>query len=200
MLDNNLEASFSIEFQNSARFSFNIERESEYIDYDWEVREGFLIPEGTYTGLRYSLNTQSDKSRPLAGGINIDYGSYYSGHQLSIGLDSTITSIRRLRTELDYRYNYISLPEGSFRTNTLGLRMIYFFSTDLYVKAYLQWNDDKYDNAGRERIVSDILLRWIYSPACNLYVVYNDTRLVGPGSDEIANRTLMVKVTYFWRK
>ena len=41
---------------------------------------------------------------------------------------------------------------------------------------------------------------WIYSPACNLYVVYNDGRLVGPGRTEIANRTLMLKVTYFWRR
>jgi hypothetical protein len=200
MLDNEIDASFSIEFQNSARLSVDIQRESEYIDYDWELREGFLVPEGTYTGFVYSLNAQSDKSRAIAGGVDIDYGSYYSGHQMSFGLDSTITRIRRLRMELDYRHNYIRLPEGSFRTNTFGLRMFYFFSTDLYVKAYVQWNDDKYYNAGRERIVSDILLRWIYSPACNLYVVYNDARLIGPGNNEIVNRTLMVKVTYFWRK
>jgi hypothetical protein len=200
MLDNEIQASFSIEFQNSSRFSINIQRESEFIDYDWEVREGFLIPEGTYTGFMYSLNAQSDKSRAIAGRIDIDYGSYYTGHQTSFGLDSTITRLRRLRMEVDYRYNYIHLPEGSFHTNTFGLRMFYFFSTDLYVKAYMQWNDDKYYNAGREKIVSDILLRWIYSPACNLYVVYNDARLIGPGHTEIVNRTLMVKVTYFWRK
>ena len=200
MLDNELQASYSIEFQNSSRFSINIQRESEFVDYDWEVREGFLIPEGTYTGFMYSVNAESDKSRAIAGGIDIDYGKYYTGRQMSLGLDSTITRLRRLRMELNYRHNYIHLPEGSFRTNTLGLRMFYFFSTDLYMKAYVQWNDDKYYNAGRERIVSDILLRWIYSPACNLYVVYNDARLVGPGNTEIVNRTLMVKVTYFWRK
>jgi len=200
MLDNEIGASFSIEFQNSSRFGINIQRQSEFIDYDWEVREGFLIPKGTYTGFMYSLSGESDKSRAIAGGIDIDYGNYYSGHQMSIGLNSTITRIRQLRTELEFRHNNIRLPDGNFRTNTLGMRMFYFFSTDLYVKAYLQWNDDKYYNAGRERIVSDILLRWIYKPACNLYVVYNDARLVGPGNTEIVNRTLMVKVTYFWRK
>ena len=200
MLDNKIKASFSIKFQNSSSFSINIQRESEFIDYDWEVREGFLIPEGTYTGFMYSLNAQSDKSRAIAGRININYRSYYTGHQMSFGLNSTITRLRRLRMEVDYRYNYIHLPEGSFLTNTFGLRMFYFLSTDLYVKAYVQWNDDKYYNAGREKIVSDILLRWIYSPACNLYVVYNDARLIGPGFKEIVNRTLMVKVTYFWRK
>lgn len=200
MLDNEIQASFSIEFQNSSRFGINVQRQSEFIDYDWEVREGFLIPEGTYTGFMCSVNAQSDRSRAMAGGINVNYGSYYTGHQMNFGLNSTITRIRRLRMELDYRHNSIHLPEGSFRTNTLGLRMFYFFSTDLYLKAYIQWNDDKYYNAGRERIVSDILLRWIYKPACNFYVVYNDARLIGPGNNEIVNRTLMLKVTYFWRK
>jgi len=200
MLDNEVEASFSIKFQNSAELSFEVERQSEFIDFDWEVREGFLIPKGTYSGFMCHLNAESDKSRPVAGTIDIDYGNYYSGRQASLGLTGTITRIRRLRMELDYRHNDIRLPDGKFRTNTLGLRLFYFFSTDLYVKAYLQWNDDKFYNAGRERVISDILLRWIYSPACNLYVVYNDARLAGPGPDEIINRTLMLKVTYFWRK
>ena len=200
MLESAIEASFSIEFQNSSRFSLNIQRNSEFIDYDWEVREGFLIPEGTYTGNLCSISAESDKSRAIAGGIDINYGSYYTGHQMSFGLGGTVTRLRRIRMEVDYRHNYVDLPEGSFHTNTLGLRMFYFFSTDLYLKAYVQWNDDKPFNAGKEKVVSDILLRWIYSPACNFYLVYNDTRLIGPGHNEIINRTLMVKVTYFWRK
>ena len=200
MLENNIEASFSIEFQNSSRFSIDIQRESEFIDYDWEVREGFLIPEGTYTGYMCSISAESDKSRAVAGEIDIDYGSYYTGRQMRFGLNGTVTRIKRMRMEVDYNHNYIDLPEGSFHTNTLGLRMFYFFSTELYLKAYAQWNDDKHYNAGKEKIVSDILLRWIYSPACNFYLVYNDSRLIGPGLNEITNRTLMIKVTYFWRR
>jgi hypothetical protein len=200
LLENAVEASFSINFQNSSRLSLDIQRASEFIDYDWEVREGFLIPEGTYSGYLYSLNMESDKSRSLAAEVDVDYGSYYTGHQTRFTLNGTVTRIRRLRMEVDYNHNYINLPEGSFQTNTLGLRLFYFFSTDLYLKAYLQWNDDRYYNLGKEKVVSDILLRWIYSPECNLYLVYNDERLLGPGPDEIVNRTLMVKVTYFWRK
>jgi hypothetical protein len=200
MLDNEIEASFSIKFQNSAELRFEVERQGEFIDYDWEVREGIIVPKGTYTGFRYSLNAESDKGRAIAGTLDLDYGYYYDGRQASLGLTGTITRIRRVRMELDYRHNDIRLPDGKFRTNTLGLRMFYFFSTNLYVKAYLQWNDDKHFNEGRERIVSDVLLRWLYKPACNFYVVYNDARLVGPGNTEIINRTLMLKVTYFWRK
>ena len=200
MLDSEIGASFSIEFQNSARFHLGVDRNKEYVDYDWEVREGYIVPTGTYTGFDYSMSYESDKSRSIAGEIDLSYGDYYTGYSAGLGLDGTITSIRRVRTEIDYRHNYIDLPEGHFHTNTLGLRIFYFFSTELYLKAYVQWNDDKLNFDGKERVISNVLLRWIYSPASNLYLVYNDGRLVGSGDNEITNRTVMVKATFFWRK
>jgi hypothetical protein len=200
LLDSELATSFSIEFQNSSRFSFNINRNNEFVDYDWEVREGFLIPTGTYSGWDYSISVSSDKGRSLAGGISVDFGDYYTGQNMRLGMNGTATCIRRIRIEADYSHNYVNLPEGRFHTNTLGLRTFYFFSTALYLKAYLQWNDDKFYNEGREKIISNILLRWIYSPESNLYLVYNDGRLIGPGNNEITNRTFMVKATFFWRK
>ena len=200
LLENEIEASFGINFQNSAEFSVQIQREKEFIDYDWEVRDGFIIPKGTYTGYDYSVRANSDASRPVAVGVDVDYGNYYTGHRAGFDLDGTITRIRQLRMEVNYNHNYVDLPGGSFHTNTLGLRAFYFFSTELYIKAYVQWNDDKYYFAGKEKIVSNFLLRWIYSPASNLYLVYNDGRLVGPGQTEITNRTFMLKATFFWRK
>ena len=200
MLDSEIGASYSIEFQNSARFSIGMNRNKEYIDYDWEVREGYLIPTGTYSGFDYSTHMESDKSRSIAGDINLSYGDYYTGHNAGLGLGGTITSLRSVRMEIDYRHNYVDLPQGHFHTNTLGLRMFYFFSTELYLKAYVQWNDDKLYFDGRERVISNVLLRWIYSPASNLYLVYNDGRLIGPENSEITNRTVMVKATFFWRK
>ena len=200
MLESEVGASFNIEFQNSSRFSVDVEWNKEFIDFDWEVREGFLIPIDTYTGMDYSMRIESDKSRSIAGEINLDYGDYYTGKNTSLSLSGTVTTLSRVRMELDYRYNYVDLPEGHFDTNTLGLRMFYFFSTQLYLKAYIQWNDDKLVFGGREKVISNILLRWLYTPASNLYLVYNDGRLIGPGSDEISNRTFMVKATFFWRK
>ncbi len=200
MLDNEIDASFSIEFQNSSRFSIGVEQNKEFIDYDWEVREGFLIPTETYTGFEYSVSAESDKGRTIAGEIDFDYGDYYTGHNTSLGLSGTVTRIQPVRMEIDYTHHYVDLPEGSFHTNTLGFRMFYFFSTALYLKAYVQWNDDKLYFEGKEKIISNFLLRWIYSPASNLYLVYNDGRLIGPGNAEITNRTLMIKATFFWRK
>jgi hypothetical protein len=200
MLDNEIEASFSIEFQNSARFNFDVNRNKEFIDYDWEVRDGFLIPKGTYTGFDYSMRMESDKGKAIAGEINVSHGDYYTGQNTRFGVSGTVTRLQPIRIEIDYSHNYVDLREGDFFTNTLGLRTFYFFSTELYLKAYVQWNDDKLRYEGRERVISNVLLRWIYSPASNLYLVYNDGRLFGPGGTEISNRTFMLKASFFWRK
>ena len=200
MLDTEIGASYSIEFHNSSRFNLDLKRKKEFVDSDWEVREGFMIPTATYTELDYSVRIESDKSKSLAGEIDLGIGDYYTGDNKSFGLSGTITRIQPFRLEINYNHNNVSLPEGSFRTNTLGLRLFYFFSTSLYLKAYMQWNDDKLNFNGKERIISNILLRWIYSPASNVYLVYNDGRLIGPGNTEIINRTFMVKATFFWRK
>ncbi len=200
MLNSEINASFGIRFQNSARFTIGAKRENEFIDYDWTVREGFLVPKGTYSGYDYYMRANSDESRTIAGRMNLNYGNYYTGRNLRFGLNGNITRISPLRFEIDYNHNFVDLPEGSFQTNTLGLRMFYFFSTELYLKAYVQWNDDKLSFEGREKVLANFLLRWIYSPTSNIYLVYNDSRLVGPGQDEISNRTFMVKATFFWRK
>ncbi|MFQ5822570.1 MAG: DUF5916 domain-containing protein [bacterium] len=200
MLDSAINASFGIRFQNSARFTIGVKRENEFIDEDWEVREGFLIPIGTYSGYESYIRTNSDESRTVAGRINLNYGNYYTGRNMRFGFGGSVTNITPLRIEIDYNHNFVDLPEGSFRTNTLGLRMFYFFSTELYFKAYVQWNDDRLNYDGKEKIIANFLLRWIYSPTSNLYLVYNDGRLIGPGNDEISNRTFMLKATFFWRK
>lgn len=200
MLEANIETSWAIEFQNSSRFSIAVNRNKEYLDYDWQLRKGFLIPSHSYTAYHYSLSAVSDKARAMAGGIEVSCGDYYTGRSTAAGVSGVLTRIEPLRMEIDYSHHYIDLPQGNFHTNTLGLRIYCFFSTELYLKAYMQWNDDKLSFDGRERVISNVLLRWIYAPESNLYLVYNDGRLVGPNLTEIVNRTVMLKATFFWRK
>ncbi|MFO7888735.1 MAG: DUF5916 domain-containing protein [bacterium] len=200
LLDSEAGGSFSIHFQNSARASIGIDHIQEYIPYDWEVREGYLIPEDTYQGYAASVSFQTDRGKDISGQIGLQYGTYYTGENSGFSIQANITRIPRLRMELDYRYNFVDLPDGRFHTNTYGIRTFYYFNTELYFKAYLQLNDDKLMYAGQEKVVSNLMLRWIYSPGSNIYLVYNDGRMLGPASTEIINRTLLLKVTFFWRK
>lgn len=200
MLDNNLNASMEIKFQNSSELKIGSQREREYLNYNWEVREGLIIPTGSYASYDYYLEAKTDVSRPISGEFDLSYGDYYTGSRFSSSIGSVITSIPGIRMEVEYDYNHVDLPLRSFKTNTLGIRAFYFFSTELYFKAYVQWNDDKLKFAGREKIISNFLVRWIYSPGSDLYLLYNDGRMIGPGKDEINNRTIMLKITYLWRK
>jgi len=200
MLDTELDASFSLHFQDSARLSFTAGHEQEYIGHDWVVRSGHLIPKGTYRGFGASASFQTDQSRNISGSLNLGWSHYYGGGNFQFGASSGLTPLPRTRMETSYRYNHVDLPTGEFYTHAIGFRGFYFFSTELYIKAYLQLNDDKLLYAGRENIVSNIFLRWIFRPGSDLYLVYNDSRLAGPGEDEITNRTFLMKAAFFWRR
>jgi len=199
MLDNNIDASLEVKFQNSAEVKFGGQRKSEYLNFDWEVRDGLLIPSDTYSGFNYFIEGKTDASRPISAGADFFYGKYFTGNRFNGSISSVITSFPQVRLELQYNYNHVNLPQKNFQTNTLGIRALYYFSTELYFKAYVQWNDDKLRFGGKEKLISNFLVRWIYSPGSDLYLLYNDGRMFGHGPDEINNRTLMLKFTYLWR-
>ncbi len=199
VLDNGLEASFDVRFQNSAHAGLHVAREYELLPEDWEVRPGLVIPRGGYQGYSGSVEASSDRGRPLSGSIDLHVGDYYTGHRIGLSAGAELTRIARVKVAFNYGHNYVSLPEVDFHTNTLGLRAFYFFSTELYCKAYVQWNDDRLNYGGKHRLISNFLLRWIYSPGSDLYLVVNDGRLVGPGGQEITNRAVIVKATRFLR-
>lgn len=199
LLDSGLGASFGVRFQNSARLNLGLEREYEWLPEDWEVRPGFLVPRGAYSGYDAYVEANSDRGRGLSGSVDVHVGDYYTGRSLQVGTGAELTSIARVKVMLNYNHNLISMAEKQFRTNTVGMRLFYFFSTELYCKAYVQWNDDRLSYEGRHRLVSNFLVRWIYSSGSDLYVVVNDGRLIGPDGHEITNRAVLLKVTRFLR-
>ncbi|MCK5148605.1 carbohydrate binding family 9 domain-containing protein [bacterium] len=200
LLDSSIGLSGTIHFQNSSRLTMGMQRKNEFLDFEWEVRPGFLIPINTYEGWSYYIWGQTDQSRRLAGRLNVNYSTYFTGNNLRTGANGSITLIPRTRFEVDYNYNHVSLPQGVFSTHTGGLRAFYFINTELFLKAYVQVKDDALYYGGQEKVVANLVLRWIYSPGSNFYLVYNEGRLMGNGGDEILNRTFMAKATFFWRK
>ncbi|MBC8182491.1 carbohydrate binding family 9 domain-containing protein [candidate division KSB1 bacterium] len=200
ILESQINSSFSISYQNSARIYGGINRETEFLDDDWEVRPGINIPKRKYRGWNSFLWVRSNESANLSAGFFMNYGDYYTGKGLRFGPELVINNFERTKIEFDFSFNHVNLPQGKFDTHTLGCRLYYYFSTKLYLKAYLQYNDDRKENDGNILTLANILLRWIYRPGSDLYLVYNESREMGASKSEITNRTLMLKATYFWRK
>ena len=72
--------------------------------------------------------------------------------------------------------------------------MLYAFTTDLFVKSYIQWNDLD------QRLSANVLVGWEYRPGSEIYLVYDEVR-DRFASPHLAprNRLLLAKWTYKFR-
>ena len=199
LLENDIRASFRIDFQNSSRISVGIDNKSEFIDELWEVREDLYIPVGTYNGWEAFAWLWTDESKDISTRLRSSYGNYYTGRRLEIGQTLVLKNIQKFRADIDFNYNHVQLPDGSFDVRTLGCRIYYYLSTNLFIKAYLQWKDDKKANDGNRIALSNILFRWIYDPGSDIYLVYNEGWNLGPLGNQLSNRSILLKLTYYWQ-
>ena len=199
LLENEIGARFSINFQNSSRVFLGVNREMEYVDEEWEVRENIIIPSRNYESWESFAWLMSDESKDISGSLFLRYGEYFGGKRMYVSPEFVIKNFKRVRADIDFTYINVTLPAGNFNIRTLGARFYYFFSTKLFLKAYIQWNDDQKANEGNRIALSNVLLRWIYRPGSDIYLVYNEGWNLGPLGNRNFNRTVLAKFTYFWR-
>ncbi|HEX9653830.1 MAG TPA: hypothetical protein VGA99_08970, partial [bacterium] len=148
-----------------------------------------FVPDGIY---RYNVGSalfSSDHSRKFSGSLQVGGGTFYSGTFFGVRIENYWKPTSKLRFDVNWAWNRLDLPNGEFTTSILGARINYSFSPNLFTKAYIQWNDfDK-------QIISNILLRYIYSPGSDFYLVYNE-ELDSVSGLQTSNRTLLAKLTY----
>ena len=101
---------------------------------------------------------------------------------------------RRLSVEPRIGVNWIELPQASFTTTLLGLRVNAAFSPRIFLGALVQYN------SSAESLDTNVRFRWEYQPGSDLFVVYSDGRATGAdGFPQLENRTLVVKLTRLFR-
>ena len=146
-----------LELETSGWGGLRIYRNFENLTEDFEIREGIIIPSGTYSYNNYSLMLNAE-GNVFNGRLGFNIGDFYNGTRrgFDIRLDLRLTG--RFSLEPRYEFNRITLPDGSFDTNVFGGRVGYSFSTDLFTKLYVQWNSD------RNLITTNFLVNYIYRP------------------------------------
>ena len=162
-------------------------RDWECLSGYWEIREGIIIPSDIHRWDRYGFYMGTAEHRWLRLGGSFNTGEFFSGERTSLSLHGHVRPIPKLLINGSYNHNSVSLPDGSFATNTINSRTIYTFSPALFVKLFLQWNDDS------DVIRGNLLFRYTYRPGSDLYIVYNELWR----ADEVEQRSIVIKVTYF---
>jgi hypothetical protein len=155
---------------------------------------GTALAVGGYGWTSYSAGYNTNQAQRVYGSVSAEAGGYYNGDRQSVRAAINFQVGRTLLFEPNYTRNWITLANRpTYITNTLNFRVSQSFSPDLFVKGFVQYNDER-------RTASFNLLFWyIYKPGSDLYVVYNEGRETDLPDrwSQPRNRSLAVKMTYW---
>jgi len=158
---------------------------------------GTYVPGGIYRYNVAGLTYVSDLSKKISGSIQLGAGNFYDGPYYQVSLSNYLRPSNRFGLDLQWSWyrTDVPFPAGSstrFTSNIFSARFNYSFTTDLFIKTYVQWN------SVRNRVISNILLNFIHSPGSDFYLVYNEEWNTRGGFDT-TNRTLLAKITYLFK-
>jgi len=183
------------EFSNGAFFQLpGLNFTGEGLKEPFEIREGIVIPPGTYDHVDWGFRANTNLSAPLSIQTTIDAGGFYSGTR--VGTQTTVNYRYRDKSVTSLRVSYfdVNLKEGEFATSIVALKTAYSFTPRIFVQATLQYVSDTKD------LGSNIRFGWLSTAGTGLYVVYNDLEHLG-GLDRTGiergprGRQLIVKYT-----
>jgi hypothetical protein len=185
--------SASVSRQDSSSVRAGASREYDVLTVPFTTA-GTQLPVGAYQWTSYSAGYSSNQAKRVYGSVNVETGGYYNGERDSIRAAVNFQLGRTLLFEPNYTRNWITLPgRPAHVTNTLNFRVSQSFSPNLFVKGFVQYNDER-------RAASFNFLFWyIYKPGSDLYVVYNEGRETDLPDrwSRPRNRSLAVKMTYW---
>jgi hypothetical protein len=180
-------------FDNGAFLSGNWIHQSEGLKEPFEIRDGVEIPPGEYRFDRFDASYAGDQSRRLSFNAFFSDGGFYDGSLLSFGVGVDTKPHGRVRASASYFRNDVDLPVdgGDFVTNLFILRAIVAFSTNAFVRALVQFNDDS------QEALANVLFRYSYRPGSDLFIVYNEDRDTAGAGTSPRTRELVVKITFY---
>ncbi len=135
----------------------------------------------------------SKPQRLLTFGFSMLYGGYYAdGSRLNLTNDVGYRIQPYVSIAVSTSYNELRLPEPWGKTTfwLVGPRLDVTMTNKLFFTAFAQYNEQ------RKNINLNTRLQWRYRPASDLFIVYTDNYL--PENMGVKNRSLVLKLTYWW--
>jgi hypothetical protein len=180
----------SFNFQDGSRIELGVNPTRERFDDPFTLNSsrGIVIPAGVYRFNEYFITYDSDDSRWLSGSIEHFNGRFYTGYKHSYVLSGTVRLGYRMATTIGLTQHDINLPQGHYKTHLITARVNYSFSTNMFLNALIQYNNDTH------QVSSNIRFNLIHRPLSDFFVVYNERRT--SISNELTDRALILKFTY----
>ena len=191
------QARFQTEFENSDRFSFDIQESYEFLEEPFDIApdDNISIPVGEYNFQDIFTSYTLGQQRRLSGSLTFHRGEFFDGDITAVGYQRGRVEVTpQFSFEPSISLNRIALPAGRFTTTLVQSRVTYTFTPRMFFSGLLQYN------SSTESLSTNLRLRWEYQPGSELFVVYNDVRDTEfRGVPMLENRAFVVKFTRLFR-
>ena len=190
------QARFGIEFETSDVFDLTYTDTYEFLEKDFSINPDVTIPPGRYTFRDIGVGFRLGLHRRYSGNLTLRRGSFYNGNKTTVGLTNGRLNVsKQLSLEPSLSFNWVDLPEGSFRADLAVARINYAFNPRMFLGGLAQYN------SGNDSFSMNLRLRWEYQPGSELFIVYTEARDtdVLDRFSALENRGLTIKLNYLFR-
>jgi hypothetical protein len=169
-------------------------------------REVELTEVFTSSGYGFSVDTNSTK--PIAAGIGGDMGNFFNFDRQSIGKQRGVSLMSTVRPQSNFTITFDgsyaqSLDEQRIidgRFFVSSLRVTYLFSRDSFLRVFTQAGQERTSfnqniQIGENYLVS-ALFGWEYKPKSHIFIAYNEGWETYAGQLQLANRVVVLKISY----
>ena len=188
------EVSWYTLFNGGDAWSSQITRFYDVVDKPFtpsDRRLDVVIPPGTYKFTTIRTGPRPSGSRRIRPEFRFEAGTYYTGRRYTLETESAFRPSGRIALEVIYEGNWLRLPQDNLSIHTLSSRLLYSFTTDFFVKLFVQWNNDD-ESAG-----ANLLLNYRYRPGSNIFLVLDSGYNTAPTFTR-RNRTALLKWSYLF--
>ncbi len=160
-------APVNLRTESGEHIEFNVMPNYDVLPYDFEVAEGVIIPAGPYHYTRYRFEFNSASYRNVVFDLSYRFGEFYSGHMGDMNLGLTYKLDGFLNLSLQGEFIRGNLPQGKFDENLYRIKADIFFSPDLALLNYIQYDDVS------KKLGANIRFMWRISPGNKLFITFN---------------------------
>ncbi len=184
-----LDSALSIQFANNSNFQIGHTANFERLEEPFEIRDNQEIPIGDYPFNEFEISYNGDRSRMISASTALGWGDFFDGEKNSYEFALRFQPSHQFNTEVSWEHDDVTLPSGDFTTDLATARLLYSFTTKMFINALVQYSGTV------DEIESNIRFNWIYKPLSDLFLVYNERRST---TGRVVERALIAKLTYIF--
>lgn len=155
-----------VRFMSGEEIKYSLVSLYESLTEDFNIFEGFVIPQGTYEWWQQQFEIETKGARNVYGEASYRFGDFYNGKRNDIKMQVNWKIAVPFFIGGTVTQNNITLPDGKFTANIFQLNANILFSPNVTLYNYLQY-DNASKNAGWQA-----RFQWIIKPGNEIILAW----------------------------